>query len=163
MNYLGNIKKKISIAIAAGIMIGFTIGITTGFLFAQKVQEHEQIAEIVEPVEEISVMDQLSSEAYTITGYCSCEKCCGDWAKNRPDGIVYGAYGDELQDGVSVAAPLPAGTEIFISGMGFYTVQDKTADWIAEKYDNKIIDVYFDDHQEALNFGVQNREIYILQ
>lgn len=163
MNCSGNLKKKISMGIATGLIIGLLVGVAAGFLFAQKVQGIEQSelkpVEVIEPVEE----PIIKSELYTITAYCSCEKCCGDWAKNRPDGIVYGAYGDELQDGVSVASPLPAGTEIFIDGMGFYTVQDKTADWIAENYNNKIVDVYFSNHQDAVNFGKQYRRVFIIQ
>ena len=27
------------------------------------------------------------------TAYCPCERCCGSWALNRPDGIVYTASG----------------------------------------------------------------------
>lgn len=27
------------------------------------------------------------------TAYCSCEICCGEWALNRPNGIVYTASG----------------------------------------------------------------------
>ena len=50
--------------------------------------------------------------SHTITAYCSCPICCGSWADNRPNGIVYGAHGVELEQGVSVAAPLPNGTVI---------------------------------------------------
>lgn len=160
MNCLGITKKRINFIICFTMLIGFTIGIVTGFLFAQKVQGTEHIAEIIEPVEEI--VEPLSSESYTITAYCGCEKCCGEWAKNRRDGVVRGAYGDRLSQGLSVAAPLPPGTIISIDGIGLRWVEDKTADWVVEKYDGKIIDIYFENHQDALNFGVQNREVFIL-
>ena len=96
---------------------------------------------------------QLTSlGTYTITAYCSCEICCGDYAKNRPGGKVYGAAGVELTPGVSVAGWLPLGTRIMIDGHE-YIVQDRTAKWVREKYDGKIIDIYFDDHAEALSWG----------
>ena len=41
---------------------------------------------------------------YTITAYCPCYKCCGKYALNRPNGIVTGAAGIELKEGVSVAS-----------------------------------------------------------
>ena len=44
---------------------------------------------------------------FRITAYCSCEICCGKWAENRPDGIVYGASGEELVAGVSVLPRYP--------------------------------------------------------
>lgn len=41
---------------------------------------------------------------YEATAYCSCEKCCGSWALNRPDGIVYTASGAVAEQGVTIAA-----------------------------------------------------------
>ena len=52
---------------------------------------------------------------YEATAYCSCEKCCGSWALNRPDGIVYTASGAVAEQGVTIAADwdvLPPGTVI---------------------------------------------------
>lgn len=97
---------------------------------------------------------------FRITAYCSCKKCCGKWADNRPNGIVYGASGAELVAGVSVASPLPFGTEIYIDGLGEYVVQDRLANWVAEKYGDKLIDVYFDDHEEAKQFGCKWLDVY---
>lgn len=41
----------------------------------------------------------------TATAYCSCEICCGEWALNRPNGIVYTASGvcedDRHEEGVT--------------------------------------------------------------
>ena len=100
--------------------------------------------------------------SHTITAYCSCPICCGSWADNRPNGIVYGAHGVELEQGVSVAAPLPNGTVIEIEGLGEYVVHDKTAEWIVDRYDGKIVDVYFRDHDEALRFGKHTRNVTIV-
>ena len=56
------------------------------------------ILEPVEPplVEEPAEPEPVLLGSFRITAYCSCEKCCGEWAKNRPNGIVYGAAGVEL-------------------------------------------------------------------
>jgi len=115
-----------------------------------------QVAEQTEPVAEVL-------GEYRITAYCPCEICCGDWAKNRPNGIVVGAAGKELQEGVSVAASLPLGTKINIDGIGEYEVQDKIAKWVLEKYDNKVIDIYFESHEDAQNFGLQHKEVSIMK
>lgn len=98
---------------------------------------------------------------YTITAYCPCNICCGEWSQDRPNGIVYGASGEELQEGVSVASPLPFGTVIEIEGIGERVVQDRTADYIAEKYNNKVIDIYFNSHEAAEKFGKLQKKIYI--
>ena len=98
---------------------------------------------------------------YRITAYCSCEKCCGEWAKNRPDGIVYGASGEELVAGISCASPLPFGTVVEIEGLGEYVVQDRTAAWVVEKYGEQQIDIYFDNHEAACEFGLKYLNVYL--
>ncbi|MDD3049750.1 MAG: 3D domain-containing protein [Candidatus Cloacimonetes bacterium] len=136
------------------------------------VQATEQVDQVItEPrmvttihkefIQEEQIEQNISLGKYTITAYCSCEICCGKWAKNRPNGIVYGAAGIELVSGISVASPLPLGTSISIEGLGEYIVQDRTADWVSEKYDSKIIDIYFNNHEEAAEFGKQIHEIFI--
>lgn len=97
---------------------------------------------------------------YRITAYCSCEICCGEWAKNRPNGIVCGAAGVELKPGVSCASTLPFGTVLEIDGIGERVVQDRTSQWVVDLYGENLIDLYFDDHQAALNFGVKYLEVY---
>lgn len=95
------------------------------------------------------------------TAYCPCEKCCGKWALNRPDGIVYTASGAVAQEGVTIAADwsvLPVGTVIYIEGYGTRTVQDKGA---AVK--GNAIDVYFESHDEALVFGRQTVLVYVME
>lgn len=116
------------------------------------------------PIEDLIGEEPAMTELgeYTITAYCPCKICCGNWAKNRPNGIVYGAAGIELQEGHSVAAPnLPFETILYIEGLGEYVVEDRPASWIAEKYDDKIIDIYFLSHDEALEFGFQQRKVYL--
>lgn len=94
---------------------------------------------------------------YTVTAYCSCEKCCGK--RDRPDGKIIGAAGVELTPGISVASPLPFGTELMINGHK-YIVQDRTAGWIVDRYDGRIIDIYFASHEAALEWGKQQMEVY---
>lgn len=92
---------------------------------------------------------------YTATAYCSCEKCCGQWAVSRGS-TVRGASGTELIPGYSVANNvLPLGTVIRTNDGTEYRVDDKTAVWVNDKYDGKVIDIYFTDHDSAIEFGKQ--------
>lgn len=91
---------------------------------------------------------------FTVTFYCSCYKCCG-----KTDGIT--ASGTIAQEGQTVAADwdaLPPGTRIFIEGIGFRTVED-SGGWIKG---NKL-DVYMESHQVALDAGVVQAKVYIVE
>ena len=111
---------------------------------------------------DMAVQDYVSLGEYKLTSYCACEKCCGYWATIRPldengDPIVYTASGAIARQGVTVAADtsiLPFGTVILIGGEEF-TVQD-----VGGGVDGKHIDIYFDNHAAALEFGVRHETIY---
>lgn len=123
---------------------------------------------IVEEVEEIEEIEEVEKIIYRVTAYCACEKCCGKWALNRPldengNPIVYGAAGEVLISGVSVASPLPFGTQIELDGYGTVMVHDRTSKWVVEKYGENIIDIYFDSHEEAWNWGCQYIEGVIVE
>ena len=110
--------------------------------------------EIAEPAERVWA-------EYEATAYCSCEKCCGTWAENRPDGIVYTASGAVAQEGVTIAADwdvLPPGTVVYIDGLGERVVQDRGG-----AIKGNSVDVYFEDHDEALVFGRQTVRLYIVE
>lgn len=89
---------------------------------------------------------------YIITAYCHCSKCCG-----KTNGIT--ASGVKATEGVTVAMDklMPFGTKIYIDGVGERIVQDRGGAIKGNR-----IDLYFDSHQEALNFGRQTKEVTIL-
>lgn len=92
---------------------------------------------------------------FKFTAYCSCEKCCGVWAKNRPidengEQIVLGASGERLRQGTSVAVDpsvIPYGTVLYAAGRT-YVAQDCGGGIKGNR-----IDVYFENHSDALNFA----------
>lgn len=101
---------------------------------------------------------------FKLTAYCSCSLCCGKWAYNRPvdengNEIVYGAIGERLREGYSIAVDpsvIPYQTEVVINGHT-YKAQD-----CGSAIKGNRIDVYFEDHQAALNFGVQYAEVFVV-
>ena len=102
---------------------------------------------------EVAKEKQSVSEMYVITAYCSCVSCCG-----KSDGIT--ASGVKAVEGITVAADksIPFGTKIYIDGIGERIVQDRGGA-INENH----IDLFFSDHQSALNFGRQTREVFIIE
>lgn len=82
---------------------------------------------------------------YRLTAYCPCEVCCG-----KSDGIT--STGVRATAGRTVSVDpdiIPYGSEVVINGHTY----------IAEDCGGAIkgnkIDIFFDTHQEALEFGVQ--------
>lgn len=86
---------------------------------------------------------------YTLTAYCGCESCNGGNA-----GIT--TMGVEPSEGWTVACnSLPLGTQISING-STYEVQD------TGNIDDETIDIFMNSHDEALNFGVQSADVYVI-
>lgn len=100
---------------------------------------------------------------YKLTAYCSCSKCCGKWAENRPtdqygNEIVIGSTGEVLRSNYSIAVDpdvIPYGSIVVINGAE-YKAQDTGGAITGSR-----IDVYFSSHEEALEFGVQTADIFI--
>lgn len=79
------------------------------------------------------------------TAYCPCIKCCG-----KTDGIT--ATGTKATAGRTIAVDpsvIPYGTEVIINGHT-YVAED-----CGGAINGNDIDVYFDTHEEALQFGRQ--------
>lgn len=111
---------------------------------------------------EVAETKEPEPEWFTVeaTAYCSCVKCCGEWALKRPGGVVYTADGSVAKQGVTIAADwsvFPAGTVLYIEGLGERVVQDKGG-----AINNMDVDVYFDNHGEALQFGRQYLNAYVV-
>lgn len=93
-------------------------------------------------------------EDYTLTAYCSCEKCCG-----KSDGIT--ASGTIATPGRTVAVDttnIPYGTTVEIDGFGTYVAEDCGCAIKGNR-----IDIFFADHEQAMNFGVQRARVRIVK
>lgn len=94
----------------------------------------------------------VSIGTFTAYAYCPCETCCGQWSGGPT------ASGVLPEEGRTVAADwdvLPAGTEIYIDGIGWRTVEDTGSGINGNK-----LDLYMDSHQDALEWGVQEIEVF---
>ena len=87
------------------------------------------------------------------TAYCGCVQCCG-----KSDCIT--ATGTRATEGRTIAADprvIPYGTHVLINGHE-YIVED-----CGGAINGNRIDIYFESHADALQFGVQTVTIEILQ
>ncbi len=118
---------------------------------AEPVVEVVKLTNVVEvPVYETETMLLTT---VTATAYCPCAQCCGEWS----DGIT--ASGTTALEGRTIAvdpSAIPLGSDILINGS--WCVAEDTGGAI--KGDR--IDIYFDSHDEALAFGVQEITIGII-
>lgn len=90
---------------------------------------------------------------FKITHYCLCEKRCG-----KTDGVT--ASGTKATVGRTIAVDpsvIPYGTEVMIDGV-VYTAED-TGGAIS----GKRIDILCESHQEAIDRGVIEREVFIIE
>lgn len=116
----------------------------------------EETAEPAEPLmeEETTTYTLEDLGEFKLTAYCTCPKCCGDWA----DGITY--TGTEATPGRTIAVDpdvIPLGSTVDVNGYT-YVAED-----IGGAIKGKRIDVLFPSHQEALEFGVQYSNVSILK
>lgn len=95
-----------------------------------------------------------SSGVYVLTAYCPCAHCCGTANKPTASGVMPTAN-HTLSADTSI---FPLGTKLSINGV-IYTVEDTGSAIHGNKFD-----IYFNTHQEALNFGRQTTtDVYVVQ
>lgn len=93
---------------------------------------------------------------FTLTAYCPCVTCCG-----KTDGIT--ATGTLAEEGHTIAVDprvIPYGSTVTL----YYedgTVHTYTAEDCGGAIKENRIDVFFDDHQAAREFGVQTAYVYV--
>ena len=123
------------------------------------------VSQIIMRNEVVEEPEYIALGEFKLTAFCSCVKCCGEWSKDRPvdeegNEIVIGASGEVLVAGVSIAVDknvIPYGETVLING------QEYIAHDCGGAIKKNRIDVYFNEHQDALNFGVQYAEVFLLK
>lgn len=91
---------------------------------------------------------------YKVTAYCPCRKCSGRLGKLT-------ATGAKAKQGRTIAVDpkvIPYGTKIHLKGIGKFTAEDCGA-----KIKGNKLDIYFDSHKDAEEFGVQTVKVRILK
>lgn len=86
---------------------------------------------------------------FEITAYCGCQKC------SKGNALTYS--GTTPQEGRTISADLdvfPLGIRLLIDGT-VYTVEDT-----GSGIDGNHLDIYFDSHERALDYGRQTEEVY---
>ena len=103
--------------------------------------------EVKEEVEEPEDTEESTESSGTVmqfktTAYCNCSKCCGKWAGGPTASGVMPVAGRTVAMG-----GVPFGTKIVINGHT-YIVEDRGTPF-------GHVDIYFNTHKEALNYGLK--------
>ncbi len=118
---------------------------------------------ILEPIAKTNTVSKVLT--VKVTAYCSCVKCCGVWSKDHPSrqGTDYEQYttsGTIPVAGRTVAVDpdiIPLGSKILIDGHEY--IAEDTGSGVKGNH----IDIYFDSHEEALEWGVKTLEVEVFE
>ena len=91
---------------------------------------------------------------FKITAYCPCTKCCGKWA----NGITSTGVTAQANRTIAVdPSVIPYGTRVLIDGNEYF------AEDCGGAIKGKRIDIYFDTHKEALQWGVKYKGVLLVE
>lgn len=89
---------------------------------------------------------------FKTTAYCGCKNC------SKGSGLTYSGTVPRQNHTISADIRLfPIGTQLMI-GDTIYTVED-----VGSGVVGNVLDLYFDSHQDAVNYGVQTVDVYAVE
>ena len=103
--------------------------------------------------QEAKASAEIYAGRFTTTAYCSCRKCCRGGKNRTKSGTV-------PQAGRTISADLrvfPLGTKLRINGV-VYTVEDSGSGIRGNK-----LDIFFNSHSQALQYGKRSADVYIVR
>ena len=114
---------------------------------AKEQQEKRKVAKVVNNTTSRGDIESRKDNSgyikFTATAYCGCAKCCGKSTGKTASGTTATAGRT-----VAMSSSYSFGTKIEIQGMGTYIVEDS-----AGAIKGNRIDIFFSNHQKALDFG----------
>lgn len=109
------------------------------------IEDEEPVSDVVSDVVEVEEVEPIT---FKVTAYCPCKKCSDNWGRMTATGVLAVA-------GRTIAVDptvIPYGTKVTING-NTYVAED-----CGGAVKGNTIDIYFDSHQETVEFGVQYLE-----
>ncbi len=109
-----------------------------------------QAAPAVEKKEETTTTQWVSLGTFGTTGYCNCSLCSSGFS------LTYSGTVPKAKHTISADLSLfPLGTQLRIDDV-VYTVED-----IGSAVTGRVLDIYYDSHENALAHGWQIKEVFI--
>lgn len=112
---------------------------------------HEKANAETEPVQKVEEKKEPESlGTFTATAYCPCYECSEGWGDST-------ATGATAKEGRTIAVDpsvIPYGTTVIING------KEYVAEDCGGAIKGKKIDMYFDSHEETLEWGKQQVEVF---
>ena len=146
------------------LILALTVALAISVITRPSASVVEPIVKEPTPQVETSVEPEpVGLGEFRTTAYCTCVKCCGIWSSEHPsrvgtDYVQRTKSGTIPTAGRTVSVDpdvIPLGTAIIIDGH----------EYIAEDTGNAVkgntLDIYFDSHEAAVEYGVQKKTIYI--
>lgn len=173
-------KHRPDLAPVPWLLLAFLLGVSAGLLLSmsQTARAADSPAERSEPpVKATAVALPREPEqreepeqpvltgigTYTVTAYCPCQQCCGKAETDPLYGIT--ATGTTATEGRTIAVDpgvIPYGSVVYFEGLdgciGGYVAED-----CGGAVRGNHIDLYMNDHETALAWGVRELEVYICE
>jgi 3D (Asp-Asp-Asp) domain-containing protein len=110
---------------------------------------------MIEALEEENL--KLKGKPYSVSKYSRLDSC-----HNRQGDKCLTAGGNDVKEGWTVACPrsIALGTVVNIEGIGERVCDDRTAQWVEDKFGGTF-DVFTEDYDEAVQFGRKMRNVVI--
>lgn len=118
-------------------------------------QKQEQEAQKQEETQESQEPSMQSLGVFELTAYCPCSQCSSSWSRTTATGTTATA-GRTIGVNPDI---IPYGTHVMINGHEY--IAEDTGGAMREK--PYLIDVFMESHEEALIFGRQKAEVFILE
>lgn len=107
--------------------------------------------EVQYDLDQIELPQYESLGIFNVTAYCPCRSCSGRYGNMTSTGVI-------AKEGVTIAVDpnvIPYGTKVYIDGKE-YIAQD-----CGSAIKGNDIDLYFESHEVADKWGVQEKEVYV--